>query len=40
MPRERQIEFPQQQTHVRMFEYACVAIALVCAVIVIIIEAF
>ena len=40
MPRERQMEFPEQQTHVRMFEYACVAVAVVCAVIAIIIQAF
>ena len=40
MPRERQIEFPEQQTHSRMFEYACVLVAVICAVIAIIIEAF
>lgn len=36
----RQIEFPELQTHSRMFEYACVAVAVVCAVIALIIEAF
>lgn len=40
MPRARQIEFPEKQTHSRMFEYAVVAVALVCAVIAIIIEGF
>lgn len=40
MPRARQIEFPELQTHSRMFEYACVAVAVICAVIALIIEAF
>jgi hypothetical protein len=36
----RQIEFPALQTHSRKFEYACVAVAVICAVIAVIIEAF
>jgi hypothetical protein len=40
MPRGRQIEFPEKQTHSRMFEYACVAVAVICAVIAFIIEVF
>ncbi len=36
----RQIEFPKLQTHSRTFELACVAVAIVCAVIAFIIEAF
>jgi hypothetical protein len=40
MPRGKQIEFPELQTHSRQFEYACVIVAVVCAVIVLIIEGF
>ena len=40
MPRGKQIEFPELQTHSRMFEYGCVIVAVVCAVIALIIEAF
>lgn len=40
MPRGKQIEFPKEQAHSRSFEYACVAVALVCAVIALVIEGF
>jgi hypothetical protein len=40
MARGKQIEFPENQTHSRTFEYACVIVAVVCAVIALIIEAF
>jgi hypothetical protein len=36
----RQIEFPPQQTHVRSFEVAVLAISIVCAIIVLIIVLF
>lgn len=38
--RNRQIEFPEKQTHVRGFEYAMIALSIVCAVIVVIIVLF
>lgn len=40
MARGKQIEFPENQTHSRTFEYACVILAVVCAVIALIIEGF
>lgn len=40
MPRQRQIEFPPEQTHSRAFELVCVAVAVVCAIIALIIEGF
>jgi hypothetical protein len=33
----RQIEFPEKQTHVRAFEYGMIAISILCVVIVLII---
>jgi hypothetical protein len=36
----RQIEFPPQQTHVRSFEVAMLAISIVCVIIVLIIVLF
>jgi hypothetical protein len=33
----RQIEFPEKQTHVRAFEYAMLAISIICVIIVLII---
>jgi len=36
----RQIEFPEKQTHVRGFEYAMIAISILCAVAVLIIVLF
>ena len=36
----RQIEFPPQQTHVKSFEYAMLAIAIVCAIVVLVIVLF
>jgi hypothetical protein len=33
----RQIEFPEKQTHVRAFEYALLAISIICVIIVLII---
>ncbi len=38
--RNKQIEFPEKQTHVRGFEYAMLAISILCAVIVLIIVLF
>jgi hypothetical protein len=40
MPRGRQITFSKEQSHSRSFELACVAVAVVCAVIALIIEGF
>ena len=40
MPRGKQIEFPELQSHSRMFEYACVGVAVICALIALVIEAF
>jgi hypothetical protein len=40
MARGKQIEFPENQTHSRTFEYACLLVAVVCAIIVLIIEGF
>jgi hypothetical protein len=36
----RQIEFPEKQTHVKSFELAVLAISIVCAIIVLIIVLF
>jgi hypothetical protein len=36
----RQIEFPERQTHVRAFEYGMIAISILCVVIVVIIVFF
>jgi hypothetical protein len=36
----RQIEFPEKQTHVKSFEFAMIAISIVCAIIVLIIMLF
>jgi hypothetical protein len=36
----RQIEFPEQQTHVKGFEYAMLAISIICAIVVIVIMLF
>jgi hypothetical protein len=36
----RQIEFPEKQTHVRSFELAVLAISILCAIIVLIIVLF
>lgn len=36
----RQIEFPEKQTHVKSFELAMLAISIVCAIIVLIIMLF
>ena len=36
----RQIEFPEKQTHVKSFEVAMLAISIVCAIIVLIIMLF
>jgi hypothetical protein len=33
----RQIEFPEKQTHVRAFEYGLLAISIVCVIIVLVI---
>jgi predicted anti-sigma-YlaC factor YlaD len=35
--RNRQIEFPEKQSHSRVFEYALLAISIVCVIIVLII---
>jgi hypothetical protein len=35
-----QIQFPPNQTHSRAFELVCVAVAVVCAIIVLVIEGF
>jgi hypothetical protein len=37
IPEGRQIEFPKQQTHVKSFEYAMIAISIICAIVVLII---
>lgn len=34
---KRQIEFPKQQTHVRSFELAMLAISIICAIVVLVI---
>jgi hypothetical protein len=36
----RQIEFPEKQTHVRSFEVAMLAISILCAIIVLVIVLF
>jgi hypothetical protein len=33
----KQIEFPPKQTHVKSFEYAMIAISIICAIIVLVI---
>jgi hypothetical protein len=35
--RRRQVEFPPLQTHVKTFEYAMIAISIVCIIIVLVI---
>jgi ABC-type uncharacterized transport system permease subunit len=37
MAREKQIEFPPLQTHVKKFEYAMILISLLCIVIVVVV---
>ena len=37
IPEGRKIEFPEKQTHVRSFEYAMIAISIICAIVVLII---
>lgn len=36
----RQIEFPALQTHVKSFEYAMLAISIICAIVVVVIMLF
>jgi hypothetical protein len=36
----RQIEFPEKQTHVKSFEYAMLAISIACTILVVIIVLF
>jgi hypothetical protein len=36
----RQIEFPEKQTHVKAFEYGMLAFSIVCAVVVLIVVLF
>jgi len=38
--RKRQIEFPPLQTHVKSFEYAMLAISIICAIVVLVIVLF
>ena len=33
----KQVEFPEKQTHVKSFEYAMIAISIVCVIIVLVI---
>lgn len=40
MKNNRQIEFPDRQTHVKAFEYAMLAISIICAIIVLVIVLF
>jgi hypothetical protein len=40
MNNNRQIEFPEKQTHVRAFEYGMLAISIACVIIVLIIVLF
>jgi hypothetical protein len=37
---DKQIEFPPLQTHVKSFEYAMIAISIICAIVVIVIMLF
>lgn len=37
MSNNRQIDFPEKQTHVRGFEYAMLAISIICVIIVLVI---
>jgi hypothetical protein len=36
----RQIEFPEKQTHVKAFEYSMLAISIICTIVVLIIVLF
>jgi hypothetical protein len=36
----RQVEFPEKQTHVRAFEYGMLAVSIICVIIVLIIVLF
>ena len=36
----RQIEFPEKQTHVKSFEYAMLAISIACVIVVLVIMLF
>lgn len=38
--RKRQIQFPPLQTHVKSFEYAMLAISIVCVIVVLVIVLF
>lgn len=38
--RNRQIEFPDNQTHVKWFEYTLIAISIICAIVVLVIVLF
>jgi hypothetical protein len=38
--RRRQIEFPPLQTHLKSFEYAMLAISIICAIVVLVIVLF
>jgi hypothetical protein len=38
--RNRQIQFPPLQTHVKSFEYAMLAISIICAIVVLVIVLF
>ena len=38
--RNRQIEFPPLRTHVKSFEYAVLAISIICAIVVLVIVLF
>jgi hypothetical protein len=38
--RNRQTEFPPLQTHVKSFEYAVLAISIICAIVVLVIVLF
>jgi hypothetical protein len=40
MNNNRQIEFPDKQTHVKGFEYAMIAISIICIIVVLIIVLF
>jgi hypothetical protein len=40
MNNNRQIEFPDKQTHVRAFEYTMIAISIICIIVVLIIVLF
>jgi hypothetical protein len=38
--RNRQIEFPENQTHVKAFEWTMLALSIVCAIVVLVIVLF